>query len=75
MSCPICNSPIPNKELEGKYPGALSRYDNETEICSRCGMVEAFLELSLGSYRSPNNNKTYTFNEWKIMINAMIGDE
>ena len=46
-NCPICGGAIPNKEHKGKYPGALSRYDNETEICSRCGMTEAFLELNL----------------------------
>lgn len=32
--CPICNKEI------GKYP-AISRKDNETEICSNCGMLEA----------------------------------
>jgi hypothetical protein len=26
---------------EGKYPGALSRRDNKTEICSACGVDEA----------------------------------
>jgi hypothetical protein len=32
--------------------GALSRYDNETEICSECGMTEAMLDLTHGGYRN-----------------------
>lgn len=39
--CPRCGGPIPNAETPGAYPGALSRVDNETEVCSRCGSVEA----------------------------------
>ena len=39
--CPICNGPIPNQEHKGKYPGALSRFDNDTEVCSICGSAEA----------------------------------
>ena len=39
--CPKCGGPIPNADQPGAYPGALSRVDNKTEICSRCGMVEA----------------------------------
>jgi len=39
--CPICNGPIPNQEHKGQYPGALSRFDNETEVCSVCGSAEA----------------------------------
>jgi len=39
--CPICNGWIPNNDTPGKYPGALSRRDNETEICSECGVIEA----------------------------------
>lgn len=43
--CPICNGPIPNALHEGKYAGALSRVDNKTEICSECGMFEAFKDF------------------------------
>ena len=43
--CPICGGPIPNAEHRGKYPGALSRYDNETEICSLCGSAEALAPM------------------------------
>ena len=43
--CPICRGPIPNEEHQGQYPGALSRYDNETEICSLCGSAEALAPM------------------------------
>jgi len=39
--CPICGGAIPNALHEGEYAGALSRVDNETEICSECGFMEA----------------------------------
>lgn len=40
--CPRCESSyIPNNEFPGEYPGALSRVDNKTEICSECGVLEA----------------------------------
>lgn len=40
--CPRCKGGIPNEAMRGQYPGALSRYDNTTEICSSCGSEEAF---------------------------------
>ena len=39
--CPRCKGGIPNSEWPGKYPGAISRLDNQTEICSGCGQDEA----------------------------------
>lgn len=40
--CPRCqNQQIPNDEHAGMFPGALSRTDDETEICSSCGTDEA----------------------------------
>lgn len=39
--CPRCGGPIPNATHPGAYPGALSRTDNLTEICSKCGVLEA----------------------------------
>jgi hypothetical protein len=39
--CPRCGGFIPNNEMPGAYPGALSRLDNKTEICSECGTDEA----------------------------------
>jgi hypothetical protein len=41
VDCPRCLGPIPNAEHKGQYPGALSRTDNATEVCSRCGQDEA----------------------------------
>lgn len=40
--CPSCKiNFIPNNETPGAYPGALSRKDNKTEICSECGVMES----------------------------------
>ena len=41
-TCPRCGGKIPNNTEPGAYPGALSRVDNETEVCSACGTLEAF---------------------------------
>jgi hypothetical protein len=46
VKCPICSGPIPNALHEGEYCGALSRVDNETEICSECGFMEAMQDFS-----------------------------
>lgn len=43
--CPRCDGFIPNNETPGLYPGALSRLDNKTEICSECGQDEALRDL------------------------------
>lgn len=39
--CPRCGGMIPNDSQPGLYPGALSRDDNRTEVCSACGLDEA----------------------------------
>jgi hypothetical protein len=39
--CPKCSGHIPNNKTPGAYPGAISRRDNKTEICSACGTMEA----------------------------------
>jgi hypothetical protein len=39
--CPRCHGNIPNNDRPGEDPGALSRRDNKTEICSACGTAEA----------------------------------
>lgn len=39
--CPRCLGFIPNNKTPGLYPGAMSRVDNRTEICSECGIEEA----------------------------------
>lgn len=41
--CPRCGGGIPNDLHRGEYPGALSRWDNNTMICSACGADEALL--------------------------------
>jgi len=47
--CPRCEGPVPNSATPGAYIGALSRTDNNTEICSRCGEIEAMEEMMWGS--------------------------
>ena len=47
-TCPRCGGHIPNNEHPGAYPGALSRTDNKTEICSDCGSMEAIDQLMFG---------------------------
>lgn len=42
--CPRCTGPVPRAGFEGVYPGALSRTDNLTEICSKCGQDEAMTQ-------------------------------
>jgi hypothetical protein len=50
MICPRClTNQIPNNENPGLYPGALSRVDNLTEICSDCGLQEALEDFFKGS--------------------------
>lgn len=39
--CPRCAHLIPRDEFPGEYPGAISRVDNLTDICSLCGTDEA----------------------------------
>lgn len=48
--CPRCteHSWIPNNKTPGMYPGAISRTDNRTEICSACGEDEALLDFFRG---------------------------
>lgn len=43
--CPRCSGYIPNNNQPGAYPGALSRVDNRTEICSECGSLEAIEQM------------------------------
>lgn len=47
--CPRCWGWIPNNENPGAHPGALSRVDNETEICSACGMAESLGRIAWGN--------------------------
>lgn len=54
MKCPRCGGGIPNDYQEGQYPGAISRTDNVTEICSSCGTEEA-LQDAFGTGVSKRN--------------------
>ena len=47
--CPRCNDNfIPTNEQPGQYPGAISRADDKTEICSHCGHEEAIEVYAAG---------------------------
>ena len=46
--CPICNQSYTD------YP-AISRIDNETEICTSCGVAEAFINYI--EYMESNKNE------------------
>lgn len=48
--CPRCGHDIPNDQYPGMYPGALSRRDDKTEICSACGQAEAFEDMGVQTY-------------------------
>lgn len=52
--CPRCGGFIPNDAMPGAYPGALSRTDNKTEVCSDCGTDEA-LEQFFGDGLMPQS--------------------
>jgi hypothetical protein len=47
-TCPRCRGGIPSDLHRGEYPGALSRFDNKTYVCSSCGMNEAMWQFSTG---------------------------
>ena len=47
--CPICFDYIPSNANPGAHRGATSRYDDETEICSDCGMAESAVSAYEGS--------------------------
>lgn len=44
--CPRCGGGIPNSATPGAYPGALSRLDNKTYVCSDCGAAEAMWQFA-----------------------------
>jgi hypothetical protein len=58
--CPSCSGYIPNNKTPGAYPGAISRADNKTEICSDCGTQEA-----LADFQFANAEKVVV---WKSVI-------
>jgi len=48
-TCPRCGGGIPNNLHRGEYPGALSRTDNGTYVCSQCGQTEAIEQFTNGA--------------------------
>ena len=44
-TCPRCLGAVPREGQRGAYPGALSRTDNVTEVCSNCGTMEAISQI------------------------------
>lgn len=59
-TCPRCGGGIPNSQTPGAYPGALSRTDNTTEICSDCGVSEALENTFAGK---PRQQSTWVVNK------------
>lgn len=64
-TCPRCDGFIPNNEQPGAYPGALSRTDNQTEICSACGQAEAMEQFA---------NNLMPQSEWAAFTQFESGD-
>jgi hypothetical protein len=66
--CPICEGYIPNDERPGAYPGAISRYDNKTEVCSACGTAEGVGMMILGDeiYVLRDEAAEFTDDPWEI---------
>jgi hypothetical protein len=46
FTCPRCGGGIPTDAQRSRYPGAISRWDNATQVCSRCGQEEALLQFT-----------------------------
>lgn len=61
--CPRCMGFIPNNDAPGEYIGALSRADNETEVCSPCGHEEALIDFANGEYR---NGTAHDMSRWPV---------
>ena len=53
-TCPRCGGGVPNNLTPGAYPGALSRSDNKTEVCSECGTAEAMMDFMNVPYTQEN---------------------
>jgi hypothetical protein len=68
--CPRCSGFIPSNERPGEYPGALSRADNKTEICSACGTDEGMEQFLDGAPTPvsawPIQSRKYEFPEAKV---------
>lgn len=45
-TCPRCHHKIPNDATPGAYPGAMSRFSRDVEVCSACGTHEALQQVA-----------------------------
>lgn len=61
-TCPRCLGSIPNNDTPGKFPGAMSRYAEDTEICSACGTDEAMR----GYFGSPDHIHAALPENWPL---------
>lgn len=59
--CPRCGGDVPVPGRKGEYPGAASRTDNATEVCSACGTEEAYEQLPFD-----NNLQLTPQTEWPV---------
>jgi hypothetical protein len=53
FACPTCDGYIPNNQQVGEYCGALSRRNGQ-EICSACGMKEAWEDFLASNGKGEN---------------------
>lgn len=61
--CRRCGGGVPDDETPGEYPGALSRRDNRTYICSQCGTEEALFNWQYpGLDLPPLNERVF----WRV---------
>ena len=77
LICPRCTGFIPDDQTPGAYPGALSRTDNETEVCSSCGTREGMEALVNGQVMAQelwacNRDTTHDWKGPDFRMNEMI---
>lgn len=73
--CPRCGHFIPNDLQPGAYMGALSRWDNATEVCSPCGQVEAMLQWGTDDKRLSADHVDWYALLVKDIVNASNAEE
>ena len=70
--CPICLNWIPNNDEKGEYPGAMSRFDDEIEVCSGCGGAEAMLQYNTAT-KQIDEGLVMAMNEhWELWRSAVL---
>ena len=62
--CPRCGGYIPSNLNPGAFDGALSRADDDTEVCSPCGTEEAMLDWA-ASEKAGHYVRGTTKADWK----------